>query len=99
MGHKTNIVYTSPVTLMQGEEFWPFMRELESLLADAGATDLKKKFADAMSVSGMPGEIYGEIRLALEEITAAPRFLSPETYQRIEEAKRFLNDYLGWGRR
>jgi hypothetical protein len=83
---------------VKGEEFWPFIRELESLPDDAGATDFKKKLEDAISVSGMRGEIYGEIRLALEEISTAPNFLTPETYQRIEGAKRFLNDYLGWGR-
>ncbi|WP_050726528.1 hypothetical protein [Vulgatibacter incomptus] len=54
--------------IVSNQELFALVRELADILRDEGAEELADVLSDALSISSLPGEILGEIRVALRRV-------------------------------
>lgn len=77
------------------QELYDLVRETVSILHDAGEPKLAKDLHGALSISSLPGEILGEIRLALQRIRSWPVYERLDVRRRVNDGIDYVDRVLG----
>lgn len=75
-------------------ELFRTVDDIISYLKLSGRNDNAVRLEESLSVSTVPGEILGEIRLTILEISQE-RFNDQKIEQKVTSALEYLNDILG----
>jgi len=71
------------------------VRELCRILEELGATDLASDLRGTLSVSSLPGEVLGEIRLSLQRIHDDKVYSRVDVRRHVNEEIAYINKMLG----
>lgn len=83
------------VTITNNQELFGRVREIAAVLYDGGANEAANALLNALSISSVPGEILGEIRLALEHVRRSPLYEQENVRWRVEEGIAYVGRVLG----
>lgn len=70
------------------------IRKISAELQQIGFEEASRSLSDAMTISCMPGEILGEIRLQLLNLLKFETSLDLKQRERINEAVLYINNVL-----
>jgi hypothetical protein len=76
-------------------ELYSLVRDLCASLEELGARALARDLHGALSVSSLPGEVLGEIGLALKRIRDHEAYRGLDLRARVEEAIAYVEKALG----
>lgn len=82
-----------PITT--NKELYALVRETIALLRDAGELELANDLQGALSVSSLPGELLGEIRLALQRIRAQRVYERLDLRRHVDDGINYVDRALG----
>lgn len=81
--------------IQKNDELYAAVREVASALESSGATESAAALRDALTISTLPGEVLGEVRMTLQCIRERETNLAPHVQQRMDEAIAYINQVLG----
>lgn len=81
--------------LSNNSELYDTVRSLIRQLTAAGEVKWSFALSDALSISSVPGEVLGEIRLQLQRLQASSIAAQLGLEQQVNGGIRYLNDILG----
>lgn len=85
--------------LGENADLYATVKSLSQELHQAGEEEWSRALRDAMSISTVPGEILGELRLQLQRLGRSDVSERLQLRGRIDEALRYLNAALRpWNR-
>ena len=82
----------SKMIILSNQQLYAAVRSTATLLEEKNLESEAKKLKAALSISTMPGEILGEIRLVLQDIKSRPR--PPELDFEIDSEITYINSVL-----
>lgn len=77
-------------------DLYQIVRELCRILSERGSVSLSNKLSDALSISSLPGEVLGDIGLALKCIINEPVCTDTEISNRVEDIQLYLSRAIGY---
>jgi hypothetical protein len=80
--------------ISNNHELYEVVREAVEVLRDAGASELASDLQLALTISSMPGEILGEIRLVLRRIRSHPSYERIDVRRRVDDGMQYLDRAL-----
>ncbi len=83
------------VAIDNNEKLYETVRELGMALQDAGAADVASELHSALRISSMPGEVLGEVRIALQRVRTHTAYGRLDIRKRVDEGIAYVNRALG----
>ena len=77
------------------QELYDVVGDLMNALRKAGEPNLSEGLHSALSISTLPGEVLGEIRLQLERVKGSRPYDQIHIRRAVDEAIRYINGALG----
>ena len=81
--------------LQNNQELYASVRELSRRLDDLASPELASELRAALSVSSLPGEVLGEIGLALGRLRGHRAYATPEVRRLVDEGAAYVKRALG----
>jgi hypothetical protein len=81
--------------IADNQELYEAVRETVAALREADASELASDLQSALTISSMPGEILGEIRLVLRRIRAHPIYKRLDVRRRVDDGVDYVDRALG----
>jgi len=76
-------------------QLYEFIRTLSQDLRASGKEQAASALEDALSISTVPGEILGEIRLQLRKLRSSTPKVEQSARQTVDDALNYLDSVLG----
>jgi hypothetical protein len=83
------------MTIRDNSDLYTAVRELCRILDGLGSTTLSENLRGALSISSLPGEVLGEIGLAMKAIRDDVSYSQLEVRTRVDECLAYVNRALG----
>jgi hypothetical protein len=83
------------MTIEGNNSLYQTVSELGRLLEEGHAEALAAELRAALTISSLPGEILGEIRLALKSVRRHPIYMRVDVRRIVDEGITYVDDALG----
>ena len=83
------------MAISNNHELYSSVREIAKALEDAGAQNLANELRQALTVSSMPGEVLGEVRLALQRVRSHEIYHRLNVRQHVDEGIEYVGRAFG----
>lgn len=81
--------------IASNQELHALVRALAVRLRVGGAAELAEQLLEALSLSSLPGEVLGQIRLVLHDVRAHPLCQPKEVRMSVDEGIEYVDRLLG----
>jgi hypothetical protein len=81
--------------IRSNQELYGIVTELAKQLGDIGEGRLATGLRDALTVSTLPGEVLGEVRMELQRAVASSAYYRLDIRSRVDDSLRYIDSVLG----
>lgn len=83
------------MTVRSNQELFALVRELAGTIDNLGGPDTAKPLREALSISTLPGEVIGEVRIPLRHLRSLGVCQRQDVLHRIDQAIAYIGQAFG----